>query len=192
MELVRLLSGREILIRPIRHDDAIPLRVAFEALSTDARYQRFLAVKPHLSSTEVRYLVDVDGANHVALIATTADAAGEIVGVGRFVRLMDPRCAEIAVVVADRFQGEGIATELIERLVDAAVERGISRFHASVLAANEPVHQLVQRLARRSARIRQSGTLDEIEIELVHPDDTVPPDDTSSGRSRAPTASPTR
>lgn len=168
MELVRLKSGREMLIRPIRPDDGARLQVAHERLSPESRYRRFLAAKPHLNSHEVRYLVDIDGSSHVALVATGPDDAGWILGVGRYVRLPDdPEAAEFAIVVADHIQGEGLATQLLERLADAAVRNGFTRFQATVLADNEPAHRLVRRLARHQARSRNVGPLDEYEIELA-------------------------
>lgn len=168
MELVRLKNGREVLIRPIRPDDGARLQVAHDRLSPLTRYRRFLASKPRLSPTEVRYLVDIDGSSHVALIATSPDDTGWILAVGRFVRLADePTAAEFAIVVADHIQGQGLGTELLERLADAAVACGITRFRATMLAENEPAHRLVRRLARRQARTRRGGPVEEIEIDLA-------------------------
>jgi RimJ/RimL family protein N-acetyltransferase len=168
MELVRLRSGRNILIRPIRPDDGPRLSAAYDRLSEKSRYRRFLSSKPYLSARDVRYLVEVDGSSHVALVATGADDRGLLLGVGRFVRLQDdPGAAEFAVVVGDPFQGEGIATELLERLADIATRQGIARFRATVLADNQPAQRLVRRLARRQPRTRRRAGVDEFEIELV-------------------------
>lgn len=168
MELVHLKSGKEVLVRPIRADDGPRLKIAYDRLSPESRYRRFLVAKPHLSSSEVRYLVDIDRANHVALVATSPDDSGDIVAVGRFVRLReDPSAAEFAIVVGDHLQGQGVATALLERLADEALRRGITRFKATMLADNEPVHRLVRRLARRQPILHQDGPIDEIEIEIA-------------------------
>ncbi|HEY5319127.1 MAG TPA: GNAT family N-acetyltransferase [Solirubrobacteraceae bacterium] len=91
-----------------------------------------------------------------------------IIGVGRFVRHQGaPTAAEFAIVVGDRFQGEGLATELMSRLADAALERGITRFTATVLADNEPVHRLLHRLAGQFAEHRRTGSLDELTVHLA-------------------------
>ena len=79
----------------------------------------------------------------------------------------DPQAAEFAIVVADHIQGEGLATELLERLAGAAVRHGFTRFRATMLADNEPAHRLVQRLAQRQPRSRNVGPLDEFEIDLA-------------------------
>jgi acetyltransferase len=93
-----------------------------------------------------------------------------ILGVARFVRLAeDPEAAEFAVVVGDPWQGEGLGTELLERLADVAVEHGVGRFTATVLAENGPAHTLLRRLAGRFAPAcqRNFGPVDEIEFQLA-------------------------
>jgi GNAT superfamily N-acetyltransferase len=197
MELVRLRSGREVLIRPIRPNDGERLSAAYDRLSPQSQYRRFFGPKPHLSGSEIRYLVEVDGGDHFALVAivpaeelvtaaapaealvpaptappaqasaTPVGGREEIIAVARFVRLPeDSHTAEPAIVVGDRFQGEGLATVLLERLADAALERGISQFRATVLAENIPARRLVRGLAGGDARERSRGTVKEIEIEL--------------------------
>lgn len=165
---VRLRSGRLVVIRPIRADDDGRLEAAYARLSPEARYRRFLAAKPRLSAEEIRYLTQVDGHDHVALIATPVHRPEQIIGVGRFVRhRADPSAAEFAIVVGDFCQGEGLGTELLVRLADAALERGIARFTATVLADNEAVHRLLRRLAVRFEQVRVDGAIDELTVELA-------------------------
>src|SRR5438067_968824 len=114
------------MIRPIAADDGPRLRAAYDRLSPESKYRRFLAPKPHLTNSEARYLVQIDGRDHVALVATAAADPERILGVARFVRLPeDPTRAEVAVVVGDRFQQEGLGTALLARLTEAAAARGI-------------------------------------------------------------------
>lgn len=168
MERVRLHSGREVLIRPIGPGDGPALSAAYERLSPESKYRRFLAPKPHLSNADTQYLVQVDGLDHVALVATPPDDADSILGAARFVRLPeDPHAAEFAIVVADAVQQEGLGSELLSRLASAAQERGISRFRATLLAENGPAHRLVRGIAGDVARERHDGPVDEIEVELA-------------------------
>ncbi|HWF73710.1 MAG TPA: GNAT family N-acetyltransferase [Solirubrobacteraceae bacterium] len=165
---VRLRSGREIAIRPIRADDAGRLEASHALLSPGTRYRRFLAAKPRLTEPELRYLTEVDGRDHVALIATPIGDPERIVGVGRFIRDHgDPKAAEFAIVVSDAYQGDGLGTELITRLAGAATERGISRFTATVLADNEPIHRLLRRLAGEFAEHRRAGSVEELTVDLA-------------------------
>ncbi len=167
MDIVRLPSGTEVAIRPIRPDDGPRLRAAYERLSPESRYRRFLSPKPHLNASEVEYLVNVDGANHIALVAAPVDHPEWIIGVARFVRLHeDPGAAEFAVVIGEPWQGEGLASAMLDRLVKAAPDQGIERLRATVLAGNLAAHRLVQHL-EGPQRLRRRGTVNEIEVDLA-------------------------
>lgn len=144
------------------------MRLGYRALSRESQYQRFLALKPRLTDADVRYLVEVDGTNHYALVATTTNSPDWIIAVARFVRASDdPEAADFAIVVGDPYQGEGLGGELLERVADAAIARGIRHFRATALADNVAVHKLVRRLAGRLARERHVGPVDEFEVDLA-------------------------
>jgi RimJ/RimL family protein N-acetyltransferase len=168
MEVISLRSGRRVAIRPIRADDGLRLRAAYDRLSPESKYRRFLAPKPHLTSSDTRYLVHVDGENHFALVAVSVENPELILGVARFVRSpQDRTLAELAVVVGDAFQREGLATALLTRLARAASERGIKRWRATMLTSNEAARRLVQGTAGRPVRAAHDGPVDELEFELA-------------------------
>jgi RimJ/RimL family protein N-acetyltransferase len=142
-----LQDQRVVDIRPIRGDDGARLQAYHLGLSDESRYRRFLGVKPRLSDADTRYLVEIDGSDHFALVATCQES-GQIVAVARFVRFRDePGTAEFAVVVGDDFHRQGLASELLNRLAAAARERGITRFRASMLADNVAIRKIMGRLA---------------------------------------------
>jgi RimJ/RimL family protein N-acetyltransferase len=168
MELVRLSSGLEASIRPIRPDDASRIQAAYGRLSPETQYQRFLTIKPRLTRADLHYLTDLDGDRHFALVASPITEPNRIVAVARFVRASeDPGTAEFAIVVGDEFQGAGLGSVLLERLADAARARGVERFTATMLADNAAVRHLVDRLAGSSAHARHVGPTDELEIDLA-------------------------
>lgn len=165
METITLRSGREVGIRPIQADDGPRLQAAYERLTPQTKYRRFLAVKPRLTGADLRYLTRVDGTDHVALAATPLDQPDRIIAVARFVRLREhPEAAELAIVVGDPYQGEGLGSELLERLAEAALARGIAVLKATVLADNVPVHRL---LRHGAASERHLGPIDEVEVDLA-------------------------
>jgi GNAT superfamily N-acetyltransferase len=157
-----------VLIRPIRADDGERLSASHTRLSPESRYRRFLAAKPELTVADVRYLVDVDGRDHIALVATRQGPEGEqIVGVARCIRIPErPNTGEFAIVVADELQGQRVGTRLLARLAELAVAQGMARFRATMLSENLPVQRLLAALAVGPVSRRQQGETTEIEIEL--------------------------
>src|SRR3954471_16942784 len=134
------------LIRPIRPEDREALAMAHGRLSPESVRRRYLSPKPRLSERELTYLTDVDGVDHVGLVAVEDD---EIVGVGRWVRLPeDPTSAEVAVVVTDDRQGQGLGRRLGTALADSAVAGGIERFNATLLSDNVAAHRLFASVSR--------------------------------------------
>jgi acetyltransferase len=171
VDLYALSDGRVVVIRPIRPDDVERLRAAHGRLSPLTRYRRFMTSKPYLSSADAVYLANIDGCNHYALVATFAQREGDdeasIIAVARFVRSPeDSSAAEFAIVVGDDWQGEGLGHELMGRLVDAAVTRGVHRFQASMLADNVRIHRLSERFAAGPLRRLRRGNTFEVEFDL--------------------------
>ncbi|HEV2062667.1 MAG TPA: GNAT family N-acetyltransferase [Solirubrobacteraceae bacterium] len=152
-------SGVRVAFRYIRPDDKERLAAAFGRLSPESQFKRFLSPKPQLSASELRYLTELDGFDHVAVLAVLADDPDAIVGVGRFVRLTDlPDTAEVAVVVADDVQGEGLGRELGRRLADEARVRSVKRFTATLLGDNVAAHRLFHAISDRLEGRVEGGT----------------------------------
>ncbi|HVP01688.1 MAG TPA: GNAT family N-acetyltransferase [Solirubrobacteraceae bacterium] len=165
--LARLHDGTPIRIRPISPDDKPLLEDGLEHLSDETIRRRFLAPKPRFTAADLRYLTEVDGTDHYALVAVHDDDPGELAGVGRWVRdAADPASAELAVVVADALQGQGLGTALGFALADAARERGVRELTATMLADNEPAHRLLAAITRR-LQVRHDGPTDELSGELA-------------------------
>jgi RimJ/RimL family protein N-acetyltransferase len=151
-------------VRPIRPDDREAIVNAFEHLSEQSRYQRFMTAIDELSPSQLDYLTDVDHHDHEALAAfDPEDGAG--VGVARFVRLDDGTTAEAAVTVIDEWQGRGLGTALCNLLAERAREEGIERFNALLLAGNDQMHDVLAALGPSKVLSRQAGTV-EVEVEI--------------------------
>jgi RimJ/RimL family protein N-acetyltransferase/nucleotide-binding universal stress UspA family protein len=166
-EPVRLRDGSTVVVRPIEPDDRDLLRAGFEQLSDHSRYMRFQAPLANLSEQQLSYLTEVDHRDHEALVAVAPSGEDtEIIGVARFVRVNDG-VAECAVTVADHWQGRGVATELLDRLVQRAREEGIDRFTALVMAQNTEALRLLERLG--DTEQRRIGSQVELDIALPKP-----------------------
>ena len=156
--LKRLRNGTPILIRPIRADEKRLLAAGLSNMSETSVQRRFLAPKPRFTRAELRYLTEVDGWDHVALVAESpTQPLRRLIGVARYVRHPDdPQAAEAAIVVADDFQRQGLGSMLVEELGQRARMRGIARFTATMSSDNIPAQRLFQKLTRH-ARVRPQG-----------------------------------
>ncbi len=155
---LRLRDGTEVFIRPIRPGDKAMLVRGMAELSPRSARLRFLAPKNHLTVAELRYLTEIDHVDHYALVAVLADDPRRMAGVGRWVRDPEhPDAAEVAVVVGDCFQREGIGSALGEALADAARARGIARFTAIMLPENTAAQRLFAHISGRLSTRFDSG-----------------------------------
>jgi len=126
-------KGVRVHMRPIRADDDATL-VGFHArLSSDSVYRRYFSLHPVLSDAEVRHLTHVDYVDRFAFIVLLDDV---MIGVGRYDRIPGTTEAEVAFVVEDQYQGQGIGLLLLEHLADAALPLGITTFTAETQAGN--------------------------------------------------------
>ena len=146
--LERLPDGVQILIRPIRADDKRFLEDGLRQLSPESVHRRFLSPKSSFSRAELRYLTEVDGRDHVALVAEyPGEPVRRLIAVGRFVRWHDDRdAAEVAIVVADDWQRRGVGSLFAKRLATRARLSGIRRFTATMSSDNVAAHKLMDKL----------------------------------------------
>lgn len=144
--IVVLKDGSKVMVDQVHREDAKLLADGFARLSAESRQLRFLTAKPRLSEAEIEYFTHIDHHDHEALGAIDV-ADGRGVGVARYIRDPDdPRVAEIAVTVVDDWQGRGLGTELLTRLMERAREEGIERFTALVDADNELMVNLLHEI----------------------------------------------
>ncbi len=124
-----------VRLRELRRDDTATLDAIMTGLSPHSRHLRFHTPLGRLTGSIRDALLDVDGHDHVGLVAT-AGRDGPI-GVARFIRDPVRRTeAEIAFAVVDAWHGRGVGRLLVRDLVDRAVAAGIGRIRARVLAEN--------------------------------------------------------
>jgi RimJ/RimL family protein N-acetyltransferase len=166
--LVELDGGERVLIRPIEPGDKERLVNGLRQLSEESIRKRFLAAKPRFSRSELRYLTEIDGVNHIALVAVLERDPDQLVAVARCVRLPDRHdTAEMAIVVGDPWQAQGLGRELAQRLADTALAAGIRRFAATMLGDNEAARRLMRTFSRRLETGIVAGGVREVLVELA-------------------------
>jgi acetate---CoA ligase (ADP-forming) len=149
-ELVRLLDGSPVTIRPNDPADEPALRVFLARLCLEARRLRFFTGAADIVSAA--RLSVAENALHHGLIAH--DAQGAVVGHAIYIQMDDTR-AEVAVEVADHLHGRGLATILLARLAQLAESRGIPRFVAEVLPENHEMMNVFRHGFDAHARLHQ-------------------------------------
>ena len=167
--LVHLRDGTPVLIRPIRADDKRFISQGLRNMSELSVQRRFLSPKTRFSQAELRYLTEVDGHNHVALVAESpTQPVRHLIGVARFVRLPeDPHAAEAAIVVADDWHGRGVGSKLAAALAARARGRGIRRFTATMAADNEAALRLMEKLTHELNRRPAGSGVSELFADLA-------------------------
>jgi acetyl coenzyme A synthetase (ADP forming)-like protein len=156
---VALRDGSSIHIRPVQSSDQDALRAFWVGLSSDSMCFRFFGL-PSIDWV-TKWSIDVDYADRYALVAT-AGSPGSVIAHGAYIQLGGGR-AEVAFVVADAWQGHGIATVMIAHLAAVAERHGIAAFTAAVMPSN---HRMVQVFRDSGFPVEVSSEEGEIRIEF--------------------------
>jgi RimJ/RimL family protein N-acetyltransferase len=160
-------DGRMVRIRPLRAADRATYEAAVYSLSPRSRYLRFFTPIEKLSKRMLDLMTQVDGHRHVAWLALTPDESTGV-GVVRYVQAADnDQSAEVAIAVADDWQGSGLGGELLRQTVDHARLARLDSLTATTLRENSAAAGLLQ--ATGFAPIRASGVYRELEIRLKAP-----------------------
>jgi acetyltransferase len=147
----------------MRPTDRATYEWAVYSLSPRSRYLRFFAPIEKMSKLLLDQMTQVDGHRHVAWLALTPDESTGV-GVVRYVRAGDDRAAEVAIAVADDWQGKGLGGELLRQTVDHARLARLDLLTATTLRENSAGAGLLQ--AAGFAARRGSGMYRELEISL--------------------------
>lgn len=145
---VRLEDGTLVKIRPILPDDAPRLQEGFKMLTPESIYMRFLESFRELSDEQAHYFANVDYDSRMALVGTiTQDRDEQVIGVARYDLLgSDTSCrAESAVIVADPYQGLGLGTILMIRLIEYARANGVTCFLGTIHNANTRIMSFIKK-----------------------------------------------
>lgn len=144
---LQLPDGTDILIRPIRPEDAEIEQTFVRRLSSRSKYFRFMQTLRELTPEMLVRFTQIDYDRELAFIAVTRQDGRDVeIGVTRYVLNPDGESGEFALVVADEWQAKGIGSQLLTTLIDAARARGMKSLDGEVLEENAPMLHLVRKL----------------------------------------------
>jgi RimJ/RimL family protein N-acetyltransferase len=137
-----LRDGREVEIRALRPDDKDDMLAAIGRTGMQSLQRRFFVAKRGFSEREIAFFMNIDFINHVALAAEAEeDGRMVIIGGGRYI-VTEPGKAEIAFVVIDDYQGQGLGTLLMRHLAAIARKAGLKELIAEVLPENTAMRKV--------------------------------------------------
>ncbi|MGE5647336.1 MAG: bifunctional acetate--CoA ligase family protein/GNAT family N-acetyltransferase [Acidobacteriota bacterium] len=149
---IQTKDGTQFSIRPIRPEDE-PLMVKFhETLSDRSVYQRYLhmlQLSQRVAHDRLTRICFIDYDREIALVAETKDAQTgkpRIVAVARLKRTHGTNEAEFALILSDEYQGRGLGTALLARLLDVAKDEKLSRITGDILPDNLTMQRICEKL----------------------------------------------
>jgi RimJ/RimL family protein N-acetyltransferase len=154
-----LRDGSHVEIRALRRDDEAAMLAAIENTSAQSLQRRFFAMKRHFSEKERAFFMDVDFKTHVAIVALAEEAGRKVIaGGGRYI-VFEPGRAEMAFVVVDAWQGNGVGSILMRHLTKFANDAGLQELTAEVLPENAAMRKIFQKFGFTPAPHRDPGTI---------------------------------
>lgn len=141
-------SGQMILLRPVRISDEPLLKDFYYSLSESTLYKRFMSVRKDMPHEKLQqFFVVIDYTKEIVVLAVLRQKGREIVaGVGQYRGHEGSLTAEVAIMVKDEYQNQGIGTELLVQLTFVARKQGLLGFSAEVLKENRIMMHLFEKI----------------------------------------------
>ena len=144
---VTLRDETKVFLRPVKTTDGPLLLKLFKKLSPSSVYLRFLSPMHNLPENLVYQFTHIDYKKDFGLVALmNIGNSNTIIGVGRYAYYPEREQPELAVVVRDDWQGKGLGSILLMRVINIGRENGFSRFGATI----DPENQTIVNIFKRS------------------------------------------
>jgi RimJ/RimL family protein N-acetyltransferase len=140
-------AGVNIFLRPVKISDEALVKDFFYSLSDKSMYKRFISSRKDMPHERLQQYVVIDYTKEMVILSVVENREKEqiIAGVGQYGINTNTHSAEVAVTVADEWQGKGIGTELLKHLTYVAKRQGLLGFTAEVLVENRPMMSLFEK-----------------------------------------------
>jgi len=163
----QLPNGTDVVIRPIRPEDAGIEQEFIRNLSQQAKYFRFMQSIKELSPQMLARFTQIDYSREMALIAVVyVDGQETEIGVARYITNPDGKSCEFAIVIADNWQRQGIAHRLMQLLIETARSHALKIMEGDVLADNREMLNLVSKFGFRSYPSEEETNIEHVVLHL--------------------------
>jgi RimJ/RimL family protein N-acetyltransferase len=159
MEETRKYGGQKVTFRPAKPVDDRLIQEHFYQMDEKDVQARFFGMRRSFFREDVEGLVQVDYINNLSIVAVTGEVGFEkIIGLGEYA-LEQGAVAEIAFSVSKEWQGKGIAGVLLEKITEAAREKGFTELVAYTLPTNIGMIKLFKKLPYRTETTIEDNTV---------------------------------
>ncbi len=165
-----LKDGRIVLLRPIKPEDEPLWLDMFKHLSQESVYQRFFTIIKDTPHEQIVRYCNIDYAREMSIVAELSEGnVKRIIGVVSLVidskRSKDGyREGEVAVIVADPWQGLGLGTKLVDYILEIAEDMGVKVVSAVMLANNARIIDLMRRMGFRLEALDEGTVIGRLEL----------------------------
>jgi GNAT superfamily N-acetyltransferase len=151
-------TGLELFLRPVKISDEPLLKDFFHALSDRSLYRRFISMRKDMPHERLQEFSVIDYTKEMVILAVREDGEQEeVVGVGQYGIDEATHAAEVALVVQDDYQNQGVGRELLAYLTFLAKKQGLLGFTAEVLMENQPMMSLFKTMGFDLETRRDAG-----------------------------------
>ena len=162
-----LSAGQSLVVRPVRHDDGELEEAFVRGLSLESRYQRMLSGGTKITPEWIDSMTHIDYHRHMAFAVTSvSDGEEQFVGVGRYVVDATTLSADVALVLADAWQGQGLGRRLLATLLDHAQTAGVREVVGIVLSTNVAMLRLARSMGFVVTAVPEDATVVRIRRDL--------------------------
>ncbi len=151
-------AGLEVLLRPVKISDEPLVKDFFYSLSDKSLYRRFSSARTDMPHERLQDFVIIDYTKEMVILAVKEhEGKEEILGLGQYGINEGTRTAEVALVVRDDYQRQGLGTELLTYLTQLAKKQGLLGFTAEVLVENRPMFRLFEKMGFYTEKRSEAG-----------------------------------
>ncbi len=153
-----LKNGATVFIRPVVPDDGPLLKRLFNRLSPRSVYYRFLGNLRELSEEMIYHFTHMDYREEYALAALINEGGRDaVIAVGRYAHVFEEGTTDLALAVRDDWQGSGLGTLLLERVINAGRKQGYTRYRSMMDPDNTAMRHILLRLGYKVRLIPREG-----------------------------------